>query len=129
MVGPRRGGDGAARADLGLRAPAGHTGHSHASGLSDARRRAPPLTIASPTFHAGEIGVAYAPVTLSATGGVTPYHWVISVGALPAGLDLSADGVVSGTPTANGSYAFSVQVFDSDSDTAGIPTSVPIASV
>lgn len=86
-----------------------------------------PLTVASPTFHAGEIGVAYAPVTLSATGGVTPYHWTVSVGSLPGGLDLSADGIISGTPTANGNYAFSVLVFDADSDTAGVTASIPIA--
>ena len=86
-----------------------------------------PLTVASPTFHAGEIGVAYAPITLSATGGLTPYFWTVSVGSLPGGLDLSADGMISGTPTANGNYAFSVQVFDADSDTAGVPASIPIA--
>lgn len=86
-----------------------------------------PLTIASPVFHSGEVGVAFAPVTLSATGGVAPYTWSIPVGALPGGLTLSSDGVVSGTPTANGYFSFAVQVLDfGGNDTAGVPASIPI---
>ncbi len=85
-----------------------------------------PLTIANFSLHAGEVGVNYTPVTLSATGGVAPLHWSISVGSLPGGLDLSADGIVSGTPTANGFFAFSVQVFDSGNSTAGVPSNIPI---
>ncbi len=45
------------------------------------------LTATAP-FHTGEVGVVYAPVALSATGGVQPYTWTISDGALPAGLTL-----------------------------------------
>jgi hypothetical protein len=86
-----------------------------------------PLIIANPVFHSGEVGVAFAPVTLSATGGVAPYTWSVSVGTLPAGLTLSSDGVVSGTPTANGYFAFSVQVLDfGKNDTAGVPANIPI---
>jgi large repetitive protein len=86
-----------------------------------------PLTIAFPVFHAGETGVAYAPVTLSAAGGVAPYTWSVSVGALPGGLTLSSGGVVSGTPTQNGYFTFSVQVFDAgNNDTAGLPGTIPI---
>jgi hypothetical protein len=86
-----------------------------------------PLTVASPVFHSGEIGVVYAPVKLSATGGVAPYTWSVSVGALPGGLALSTDGIVSGTPTQNGYFTFSVQVFDAgNNDTAGLPTNIPI---
>jgi hypothetical protein len=86
-----------------------------------------PLTIAFPVFHAGEAGVTYAPVTLSASGGVAPYAWSVSVGALPGGLTLSGDGVISGTPTQNGYFTFSIQVFDAGSnDTAGLPATIPI---
>ncbi|HXN78080.1 MAG TPA: putative Ig domain-containing protein [Candidatus Dormibacteraeota bacterium] len=87
----------------------------------------PPLTISNPVLHSGEVGVTYAPVTLSATGGLAPYTWSVSVGALPGGLVLSPDGVISGTPTQNGFFAFSVQVFDTGSqDTAGVPANIPI---
>jgi hypothetical protein len=85
-----------------------------------------PLTIADIAMHDGEVGMAYAPVTMTVTGGVAPYHWAVSVGALPAGLALSPDGLISGTPSVSGSSQFSVQVFDSASDTAGLPRSIGI---
>jgi len=85
-----------------------------------------PLTIANPVFHSGEVGVTYAPVTLSAAGGVPPYTWT-SIGSLPAGLTLSSDGVVSGTPAQNGYFAFGVEVLDfGNNDTAGLPVNIPI---
>jgi hypothetical protein len=85
-----------------------------------------PLTIATPVFHSGEVGVTYAPVTLSATGGLPPYTWA-SIGSLPAGLTLSSDGIVSGTPAQNGYFAFGVQVLDfGNNDTAGLPVNIPI---
>jgi hypothetical protein len=85
-----------------------------------------PLTIANPVFHSGEVGVTYSPVTLSATGGVSPYTWTV-IGSLPAGLTLSSDGVVSGTPTQNGYFAFGVQVLDfGNNDTAGLAANIPI---
>ncbi len=85
-----------------------------------------PLTITELVLHSGEVGMAYAPVTLAATGGVAPYHWTVSVGALPAGLALSTDGVISGTPSLNGFFQFGIQVFDAGSDTAGLPRSIGI---
>ncbi len=85
-----------------------------------------PLTIANPVFHSGEVGVTYSPVTLSATGGLSPYTWVV-IGSLPAGLTLSSDGMVSGTPTQNGYFAFGVQVLDfGNNDTAGVAGNIPI---
>jgi hypothetical protein len=85
-----------------------------------------PLTITDVAMHNGEVGLAFAPITLAATGGVTPYHWTVSVGSLPGGLALSPDGVISGTPTSNGFFQFGVQVFDADSDTAGLPRTIGI---
>lgn len=85
-----------------------------------------PLTITDVALHSGEVGMAYTPVTLAAIGGVAPYHWTVSVGALPAGLALTPEGVISGTPSANGFFPFSVQVFDADSDTAGLPKTIGI---
>ena len=85
------------------------------------------LTATAP-FHNGEVGVVYAPVGLQATGGVHPYTWTISDGALPAGLTLASDGTVSGTPASAGTFAFTVQVSDAGNSTATIPGSVPIAA-
>jgi Putative Ig domain/CHAP domain len=41
-------------------------------------------------------------VTLTATGGRAPYRWALTQGTLPAGLALSAAGVLSGTPDVDG---------------------------
>lgn len=87
-----------------------------------------PLQAAGPGFHVGEVGVGYAPVALSATGGVAPYKWTVSAGSLPAGLALGSDGSVSGNPTSAGGYAFTIQVADSGNSTATISGTIGIAA-
>ncbi len=47
---------------------------------------------------------------LQATGGVGGYVWSVAVGALPAGIVLSAGGILSGSPTVIGPDTFTVQV-------------------
>jgi hypothetical protein len=68
------------------------------------------ITTASP-LTSGIQNVAYS-ATLAATGGTGSYTWSVSAGALPAGVSLSAAGVVSGTPSASGSFDFTAQVTD-----------------
>jgi hypothetical protein len=51
--------------------------------------------------------------SLQATGGVPPYTWAIASGNLGAGLNLTADGIISGTPTVAGTSVFVVRVTDS----------------
>jgi hypothetical protein len=53
-----------------------------------------------------------APVSLPlvATGGDGTYAWDVSAGALPAGLTLSAAGVLAGAPSASGTSSFTVRV-------------------
>jgi Putative Ig domain len=50
---------------------------------------------------------------LQAEGGVAPVKWEISTGALPRGLVLSADGILSGVPGESGEFRFVVTVTDS----------------
>jgi hypothetical protein len=58
------------------------------------------------------IGVPYSQ-TLTATGGTPPYVWSVVSGAPPNGIALSPSaGVLSGTPTAAGSFTFAVAVSD-----------------
>ncbi len=72
-----------------------------------------PVTITTTSLSGGALGVSYS-ATLAAGGGATPYTWSISSGSLPAGLSLnSGTGVVSGTPTAPGTYNFTARVADS----------------
>jgi hypothetical protein len=78
----------------------------------------PPSTlvpvISTASLANGVAGSAYSQ-TLTATGGTTPYTWAVETGTLPAGLSLSPDGVISGTPTAAGASSFTVRVTDSAS--------------
>jgi hypothetical protein len=75
----------------------------------------PPLSITSTSLPGGQVGAAYS-TTLAATGGIAPYSWSITSGALPAGLSLNASsGAISGTPTAATSgMSLTFQVTDSE---------------
>jgi len=70
------------------------------------------LTITPATLPGGTVGTAYNQ-TLTATGGKAPYTFAVTSGTLPNGLALSAAGVISGTPTTGGTFAFTVTVTDS----------------
>jgi Domain of unknown function (DUF4082)/Bacterial Ig-like domain (group 2)/Putative Ig domain len=79
------------------------------SGSTGLSVTAGPLTITTTALPAATTGVAYS-ATLTATGGTPPYTWSIASGTLPAGLTLTAAGVISGTPTATGTSSFTVKV-------------------
>jgi hypothetical protein len=83
------------------------------------------LVITPPNLPAGQAGVAYTatgggPVALTATGGTAPYTWAVTAGALPGGVLLSSAGVFSGTPTAAGSFSFTVTCTDSASSSVAM---------
>jgi len=70
------------------------------------------------TLPTAVVGTPYT-TTLQAAGGKAPLTWSVAPGyTLPAGLTISAGGVISGSPTASGSFSFTLQVTDS---TAGTP--------
>jgi hypothetical protein len=72
------------------------------------------LVITTTTLMNGSVGMPYS-LTLMASGGTTPYAWSLASGALPQGIALTADGKISGTPTAAGTSAFTIQVSDASS--------------
>lgn len=70
-------------------------------------------SISTTTLAAGQVAVAYMDV-LFATGGSHPYTWSLTAGSLPAGIVMnSANGVLSGTPSATGTSSFTVRCTDS----------------
>ncbi|HEV2217903.1 MAG TPA: Ig domain-containing protein [Candidatus Dormibacteraeota bacterium] len=85
------------------------------------------LIILNFALHVGEVGIAYAPITLGGSGGTPPYKWSIGGGALPAGLTINANtGAISGTPTAAGGFNFVVLLQDSAGQAAGVARSVTV---
>ena len=77
-----------------------------------------PLSITTTSPLAGGVtGTAYSQ-TFTATGGTSPYTWNLSAGTVPTGLTLSTAGVLSGTPTATGTFSFTVRAADSGGLTA-----------
>jgi len=69
------------------------------------------ITISCPLVE-GQVGKPYSN-QLTATDGVEPLHWYIPDGTLPPGLSINTTtGVISGTPTQDGTYKFSITVYD-----------------
>jgi hypothetical protein len=68
----------------------------------------PALQITTASLPKATVGSAFT-TTLAASGagGLT---WALSSGSLPAGLTLSSNGVLSGTPAGPGNYTFTVRV-------------------
>jgi hypothetical protein len=107
--------------------------------LSDSASAAPvtrPLTIAVaagltittvPTLPGVTLGKVYT-ATLAAAAGAPPFTWSVIAGAVPAGLTLNpSTGVVTGTPTATGTFAFTAQVADTASAKAAKALTVTVA--
>lgn len=73
----------------------------------------------TPSLPDGVLGGAYSS-QLQASGGTQPYSWSLAPGSagLPEGLSLGANGIITGTPTALGTFYFIVRVTDNASNTA-----------
>ena len=80
----------------------------------------PTLSITPATLTDGAVGTTYSQ-TLTGSGGTAPYTFTGGTG-LPPGLTLSSAGLISGTPTATGTFPFTVTVTDSTTG-AGSPFS------
>jgi len=89
-------------------------GNAKSQPLSILINKPPPLTVATTFLPDGRVGTAYSQ-QLQASSGTKPYSWSLTAGALPAGLNISASGLISGTPTTVGTSSFTVEVIDSSS--------------
>jgi len=64
-------------------------------------------------------GETINPTVLEAGGGPSPYSWAHVAGNMPAGISLDPDtGELSGTPQTHGDFVFTIQVTDSEANTA-----------
>ena len=78
------------------------------------------LAFPSNALPAAVAGVPYTAM-FTATGGVAVYAWDVTAGALPPGLALdSFTGALTGTPSTDGSFGFTVRVRDYHANSAGI---------
>lgn len=69
--------------------------------------------IINPSLPDGSVGTPYS-VPLSGQGGAQPYGFQVIAGTLPPGLNLAVTGGITGTPTTAGTFAFTVQIYDSN---------------
>lgn len=76
-----------------------------------------PQVIGNP-YPAAAAGIPYS-YALSASGGLPPYTWALTAGALPPGLSLLPSGLITGIPALAGVYTFAVTVSDTFGQTAG----------
>jgi hypothetical protein len=86
----------------------------------------PPLQVTTVSLPPGTRGVPYDQ-HLAATGGIQPYSWILSGGALPPGLVLASSGQISGTPSQSGTYSFTATVSDSATSAAISSLTITIA--
>jgi hypothetical protein len=86
------------------------------------------FTISTTALPSGEVGVSYSQQPLT-SGGIQPYTFSLSAGALPPGVSLNTStGSISGVPTAAGTYNFTYQAtdFSIPPKTATAPLSIKI---
>ncbi len=79
-----------------------------------------PVAVANQSVS-GTVGSALSRQVV-ATGGTGSYSWSRTSGTLPPGLTFSASGVLSGTPTTAGSYAFGATATSGASSATGTVT-------
>jgi uncharacterized repeat protein (TIGR01451 family) len=84
----------------------------------------PSLTFTAPPVETINSGFS-DPLTVS--NGTAPYMWLVSSGSIPAGVTLGFNsGVLSGTPSVAGTFPFTVEVIDSNGQTATEGTSLTV---
>ncbi len=77
----------------------------------------------------GMVGSSYN-AQVTAADGVNPYSFAVSSGTLPPGISLaSSTGALSGTPTTQGSYEFTITITDTDAGTSSQTFNVTILPI
>jgi len=88
---------------------------------------APLAAAAAGTLPTGIVGRLLSVTPATATGGLAPHSWSLAGGTLPPGLALDpATGALAGSPTAAGSFSFSLRVADVDGRTATADAAITV---
>jgi hypothetical protein len=97
----------------------GAVGGAGANGIVIIRYAMPAVAITTPTTGlTGSLGSAYS-LSLSTSGGSGSGTFSIPSGSLPAGVTLNtSSGVISGTPTATGTFAITARITDTNTTVA-----------
>lgn len=102
----------------GLLAAAGATGQLGFRAAHSLRvASAPPVIGTGTALPWANVDVPYSQL-FAASGGVAPYTWAMTGGALPPNLTLNAAGLLSGTPVQSGAYTFTVTVAGANGESA-----------
>ncbi|WP_253908884.1 lamin tail domain-containing protein [Corallococcus exiguus] len=101
-------------------------GAQHTRGYALRVWPAPAITTASPLPSTKE-GSLYT-FTFSSTGGAPPLTWSQAGGAIPDGLSLTEDGVLTGTPQGPALYEFTVRVEDANGARAEAVIQLPLTT-
>jgi hypothetical protein len=98
--------------------PTGRISGPTTDSFADIQHFTGPVTVISSvvslpaTLPSAVVGTPYSQ-QLTGSGGSSPYAgWSVMNGSLPAGITLSATGVLSGTPTTGGTFSFVVSLLD-----------------
>ena len=86
-----------------------------------------PITLAPASLPTGSEGAAYNQ-TITASGGVSPYTFAVTLGALPPNLALSSDGSITGSLSTAGDFDFTITATDDNNCTGTRAYSVNVAS-
>ena len=85
-----------------------------------------PLSITAASLPEGTSGTSYS-YTATVSGGTPAYHWAIESGTLPEGLSIdSFTGTLSGIPSQQGTFNFTISVSDCDETTPSITRAVTL---
>lgn len=87
---------------------------------------APTLSLSPTSLSSATVGSSYS-ASLSASLGTAPYSYAVTAGALPTSLSLSSSGAISGTPTAAGTFSFTVTATDDLGATGSQAYSIAVA--
>ena len=86
------------------------------------------LGITTQSLPNGTVGTAYSQ-QLTAQGGQPPLGWAVAAGSLPPGITLASDsGLLSGAPSAAGTFPITIRVTDSSGATSTKDLSIRVVS-